>query len=68
MGRVMIDPAGCDLYWPDCPYAVTVTTRVDDHAINNEDRLICSPMVFGFSFEEKVWSKIRNLGVKFSAY
>ena len=62
----MIDAAGCAWYWPDCPYIVTVTARVDDHAINNDDHLICSPMVFGFSFKTKNWRKIRNLGIKLS--
>lgn len=53
----MVDPAGYTTYNQKSGHIFKINTEIKDDAVTDEDYLICTPMLLGFSFKEKCWSK-----------
>ncbi|KAG9231384.1 P-loop containing nucleoside triphosphate hydrolase protein [Amylocarpus encephaloides] len=54
-GRGMIDTESFNAHNPDCSYTARVHTVLDRDRLTEEQYLICSPYIQGFSFGNKRW-------------
>lgn len=53
--RVMIDPVAFRFFEPNAGYNLPVRKRLERVALTEEQYLICTPVVLGFSFATKTW-------------
>ena len=54
-GRVMIDPVAFRAHQPNADYNLPVRKLLERVVLTEEQYLICTPVVLGFSFATKTW-------------
>lgn len=54
-GRVMIDPVAFRIFEPNCFFNFRVTEKLDRCKLTDDQYMICSPILLGFSLGSKIW-------------
>ena len=56
-GRVMIDPVAFRIFEPNCSLNLIITETLDRCKLTDDQYMICSPILLGFSLGSKIWGR-----------
>ncbi|KAK5328091.1 hypothetical protein LTR70_001412 [Exophiala xenobiotica] len=54
-GKMIVDPKSFRLFEPDAEYNLSVYAILDRDRLDEEQLAICTPIVFGYCFQRKLW-------------